>query len=272
MDLAGVASIAYLGGPQGTLSIPAPLALTIEGSSTMASTPGTLVATLVGAPAGATALILVDGTQIDSQTANPAGAVGPISLAIPDLSSGTHVLSAQVSGQADAQASFTVTLGSGSLPTPSAADTVPTDVTQPFEVRHWVLQDLAPGGLGSWVMPLNPVSMDALPVTRTLQADHATHATGSFSIGEAPDLPLDWGFAGYCPDQTFYDQLVAFSELKRRFYVIDHRGRAFIAAPVELDMVPRKRGVNDDGQFTDWRHDYTMKLVLYNARQPIQLS
>lgn len=267
LRISGISSAMYLGSAQGSLNLPSDLALTIEGTATLSSTPATLVVSLVGAQPGDAVNFAIDGTALTSVPAGPGGEVGPLSLEIPQLSSGTHVLSAGTSSQPAATASFTVTYDSGTLPAPAGLDAGPVEVLPPFEVRKWVLQDLSPGGLGSWSMPMNPRSMDPLPVSRSLDIRHATSSKGKFSISESQDLPQEWSFAGFCPDQAFYDQLVAYADLRCRFYVIDHRARALIVAPVGLEMVPRKRGLDDSGQYNDWRHDYTFKLVVYGQTE-----
>jgi hypothetical protein len=128
-----------------------------------------------------------------------------------------------------------------------------------------VLQDLAPGGLGSWVMPANPRSMQPIPQTFNVDARHSTSVDrGQFHLMEAEPAPQPWSFQGYCPDQGFYNQLTAYGQINRRFYLIDHRNRAWTVTFEAVEMVPRHRQKLQDGTYNDWAHDYTVRAVIYD--------
>src|SRR5690606_13090544 len=97
--------------------------------------------------------------------------------------------------------------------------------------------------------------------TAVAGADHAYE-------GHMP--PLDWQFAGYCPDQDFYDHLRSYITLNRRFYVIDHRGRAWTVAGVSIDLRPRTRQ-HVNGILSDWHHDYVANCALLDQtpKEPV---
>jgi hypothetical protein len=131
-------------------------------------------------------------------------------------------------------------------------------------VRRWVLQDLMPGGLGSYILPTNPSTMTSPHYSRLLNQDHTTSvAAGIYHVTEVAEHAVEWQFSGFCHTQEFYEKLVAYSQLNRRFYLIDHRNRAWIVAFTSLDMRARKRA-DVDGVLTDWAHDYTVSALIYD--------
>lgn len=133
---------------------------------------------------------------------------------------------------------------------------------------RWVFQDLKPGGLGSWVMDIGPSSMTPPHLAKVVNVQHTTNPeVGQFHISESNLDSPDWTLTGFCPNQAFYDRLVAYSELNRRFYVIDHRGRAWKVAAQNLQLTPRNRKTlvlpGQVGTWEDWMNDYQLTLAIY---------
>jgi len=148
------------------------------------------------------------------------------------------------------------------------ADVDPVEVPGVFshDTQHWVLQDPLPGGLGSYVMPINPSEADSPPFTRVLTSKATTAPlVGRFHMFEAAFQPTEWSFSGQCPDREMYERLLEFSELNRRFYLIDHRNRAWIVAPQQFDVKPR-RVTNWNGVNTNWFQDYTFTVVVHEPK------
>lgn len=209
----------------------------------------------------------IDGAVLDDVvTTDSNGDVDAFSVAVPrTYGAGVHTITATAGGILGSD-TFTLARDPAEFPVNQTLDTDPVyieDALGTNGVHHWVLQDLMPGGLGSWVMPINPAAMANPHVRRTVGVAHTTTVEGQPHVNESEPV-LDWEFSGFCPSKAFYDQLVAYSQLNRRFYIIDHRNRAWTVAFAELDMRPRKRTRDDAGNDNDWLHDYTAKVALYS--------
>ena len=184
----------------------------------------------------------------------------------PFVTPGPFALEATSPTGGPASADFVV-LAPPEIPPATAPDATPQPVPQPpHDVKHWILQDVTPGGLGSWVLPHNPVSHDPLPVDRAVDSRRATSPTGQFHLHDGWLNVRSWSFAGFCPNKAFYDRLVAYGKLNRRLYLFDHRDRVWTIAIEEVEVVPRKRIREDDGAWNDWAGEYTVRAVIFADR------
>jgi hypothetical protein len=213
----------------------------------------------------------IDGAVVLTDSLDSSGDYGPVSLPVSEAhgAAGVHTVSVAGTGtEASVGASGTFTLQRDPHPNPRVVgpDADPIDVPASHTatgVRRWVLQDLMPGGLGSWVLPRNPSSMSPPPIRRTLSQQHTTAVNGKFHITEAGIEAHDFTFSGFLRTKDEHDKFLAFRDLKRRIYLIDHRGRAWTVVIVDADLVPRMRIAEDDGSFNDWAHDYTINAVIH---------
>jgi hypothetical protein len=141
---------------------------------------------------------------------------------------------------------------------PDAPPVAVPGAIQPNGTRRWVFQDLAPNGLGSWVMPMNPKTMETPAFSRGLNAKNTTadvESGGQFHIYEDAYTPVEWTFEGYCPSEEMRDKLEAFHALNRRWYLHDHRGRAWKVTSSALEMTPHLTQIWN-GELTNQGHDY----------------
>jgi hypothetical protein len=234
---------------------------------TLNQAPTALTVTVAGAAPRATVVFKIDGTTVDEADTNSNGNIAPYSIPVPESvgKAGTHTVTATSGGQT-ASATFTLKRDPMTAPRVLGPDAQAVDVPGSVVngIRKWVLQDLMPGGRGSYVMPYNPISMTHPHLERGLSAPHSTATTGQFHVYEEGPAPVAWEFKGYCPTQAMHDELISYRNLNRRFYVIDHRGRAWKVTFVEVAMVPRLRHIGFDGVATDWGHDYTVRALVYD--------
>lgn len=214
----------------------------------------------------------IDGTVIATRTANSSGGLGPLSLAVPESvgAAGTHTITATQAGSLTASATFTLRRAPVTAPRIVGPDADPVDIPGALTstgVRRWILQDLMPGGLGSYILPHNPTTMSDPHFEKLLEAMPTTSSvavSGQFHVFEGGEPPAEWQFSGYCPTQAMHDKLVAYAGLKRRFYIVDHRRRAWKTTIVSVDLTARRRQARDDGTLTDWAHDYTVNALVYD--------
>lgn len=212
--------------------------------------------------------VTVFTTQLDSEGELPA-----TSVPIPDtVMAGVHVLTVVPldfpESTIGTSAPFLVERDPDLIPYIAPQDADPIEIPEALlstGVRRWVLQDLMPGGLGSWVMPANPDSATPFPAGRTLSEERTISPTGKFHIRDAMGEPTNWSCTGTYFDRVTQDKLLAYARLNRRWYLIDHRNRAWTVAGLGLDLIPRKRIRDIAGVDNDEAGQYTLRcLVLGN--------
>lgn len=245
--------------------------------------PTTLTVALAGGHANTPVTFRVDGNLIGQLIADNNGALAPTALPIPNVldgsgtprfGAGTHTVTAVQNDAVPASAEFTLAEDPYQTPVPIGADAAPSDVAGAIRnngTRRWILQDKMPGGLGSWVMPLNPVESSPPPFERFLQVRKTINAqTPRYHVFEGAPMPVEWTFSGYAPNLEMADKLAQFGDLKRRFYIIDHRRRAWVVTFVNVELVPRLvqwwNGVE-----TKEGHDYTVQAMVY-GRDWVEVS
>lgn len=232
--------------------------------TTLDQAPTTVVVSVSNAEPNELLTFRIDGVLAYATHAMPSGTLGVTSIPVDEAvgGQGVHTLTVTSQGGETASGTFTMRRNPNPLPTVRGPDTAPVEIPgvyRPNGARRWVLQDLMPGGLGSYILPVNPTEMGNPAFERGLNAKHTTAVnSGRFHLYEAGRKPLDWTFSGYCPTQEMHDKLKAFGNLNRRFYLIDHRGRAWVVTFSSVDMVARKRQANIYGDVSDWAHDYTV--------------
>ena len=207
----------------------------------------------------------LDPSSINVETGRPYSGPGTYKLkAVQNMVNGDPVT---------AEAVFTVEKAPLASPINQPPDALPVEIPGAVRhgVRHWVFQDLRPtpnGGLGSWVLPISPHEMSAPHRENTFSSRHTTaraESGGQFHIFQAGQTMLEWKFSGYAPDEEFCDQLWAYRNLNRRFYVIDHRNRAWKVVFTNLEIKPRLRQ-NFNGVMDDWGSDYTVTAALMDQK------
>ena len=240
--------------------------------STVVRAPTSLTVTLSGGVAEVDVVFDIDGTDVLTVSLDSDGSLGPTSINLTSVlgTVGDHVLTVTqttVDGVTSGSGTFTVLLEPPLYPEAPVADgpsvAVPGAVDE-FFVRHWVFQDLLPevdGGIGSYVLPHNPRNMNSPQYEHALTSRHSTAQDGKIHVFQGADIPKEWQFSGYCSSQAQQTKLLQYRYLNRRFYIIDHRNRAWKVVVLNAEFVPRLRQ-NYDGIPTDWGSDYTMTVVV----------
>lgn len=273
--LSATTSTATATAQQGFLEDPAPAYLTILDPE-IDRTPSVLMVVLAGFAPDATITFRVGDVVLDQTlVADDSGEIAlPSSLDIDDrIGEGSHTLVAETADHF-AMATFAVLRDPPTSPVARVPDADPVFVPEAVGengVHRWVWQDAKPGGLGSWVMPINPTTMSNPHVRKTVSETHTTAVNGRSHIYEAQPS-LEWEFSGYCPDFRFYEKMLGYSEINRRFYIIDHRNRAWIVTVEHFDLQARKRQRDDAGKWNDWAGDYTVRVVLYDQTPKVPVG
>lgn len=225
----------------------------------------------------------IDGLLSYSAVANSVGELPLVSIAITRErgTAGSHTLVVQQAGATTATATFSITLPPPVEPTAVGIDADPIEIPGAVTsngTRRWVFQDLFPtvdGGIGSWIMPMNPQEMTSPILQVQLSSMHTTADggrtrqvpgifptdDGRHHIFEGSIVPQDWTFKGYCPTEEMHDMMMKYRNLNRRIYIIDHRNRAFKVAIVDIAFTPRLRQIFN-GVPTDWGADYEATCVV----------
>ena len=251
-----------------------PLALSILNPA-LEQAPTVLLAAMDGGIPDVEVRFYVDGALSYTTLANSQGAVAQVSISISRTqgTAGSHSLQVRQTGAISATQTFTVAKAPSVEPTSVGSDTnaveVPGAVTS-SGIRRWVWQDLMPGGIGSWIMPMNPEEMTAPYLQVNTTSMHTTAlggivgdptSTGRFHIFEGTTVPSDWTFKGYCPFKEMHDKMLQYRDLNRRLYIIDHRNRAWKVVIMDVSFTPKLRQ-NYNGVPTDWGADYEVTCLV----------
>jgi hypothetical protein len=246
----------------GTPAVAYDITLGVVDSPTIDDELPTLLTVIVqGAGALETITFDLDGVDFWTATTDANGDLTEELPIEPQTTYGTKTLTATSPTKGSSSVTIDITnLDAGGTADPGI-DAAPVLVAG--SSGRWVLQDLMPGGIGSWVMPINPTSMTNPHVSKVVNVRSTTApTTGRRHVSESNLGVVPWTLGGYCPNQDFSDQLNAYADLNRRIYVIDHRGRAWKCAVASLEITPRKRQLEDDGTPQDWAGDYRLVLDL----------
>lgn len=218
----------------------------------------------------------IDGYLVFQYPTSSFGTLEFASIPVPNvrvnnvevMQPGVHTLTVKQGVHSEGSATFTLVNPPEQLVDHVGPDTDPVPVPgaiQPNSVRRWVFQDLMPGGLGSWVLPMNPADVESPPLAeRTLVAQATTASDedgGQFHVYEDPFTPTEWEFGGYCPTAEMRETIEAYHELNRRWYLHDHRGRAWKVTSRDLSMEAR-RSEYWNGELNHEGHDYKMVLLV----------
>lgn len=216
----------------------------------------------------------IDGALAWSTTLDSAGALDQSSLGIyigAGADQGVHTLEGRQVNPADssvitADATYEVLFPPNPYPSLAPLDADPVAIPEAVVngVRKWVLQDLFPtgsGGLGSYVFEVNPSEMTSPHWQNTFNSRHTTAKSGQFHVFQAGRTITEWTFSGYAPTEDMINQLQAYRNLNRRFYLIDHRNRAWKVVFTNINLKARLRH-NYNGVITDWGHDYEITALV----------
>lgn len=237
--------------------------------------PASLTVSVFDALAPDDIVFRVDGREVLRHESDPDGSLELVSVPVPNFKDanqnpimmpGTHTLEvSQASGIGTLE--FKILDEPAGPPEDASSDVSPVFVPgslQPDGTRRWVFQDLMPGGIGSWVLPMNPVDMESPPFTRELSVKTTTASEevgGQFHIWENDWTPVEWKFNGYCPTEEMREQLEAYDALERRWYLHDHRGRAWKVVSQLLELTPRLTQIWN-GEYTNEGHDYGFTVTV----------
>lgn len=243
------------------------------------SAPSALVVSVFEALTEDDIVFRVDGREVFRHEPEDGG-LDLVSVPVPDLRDsgrnhlmqpGAHTLRV-TQAQAAGEAEFNVVNPPAGVPEEVTEDAPPVYIEgsiQPNGTRRWVFQDLMPGGIGSWVLPMNPdpEKTESPPFSRDLTVKTTTLSDeqgGQFHIWEGDWQPAEWRFGGYCPSEEMREQLEAYYALERRWYLHDNRGRAWKVTFQNLSMVPRLTQIWN-GEWNVQGHDYEA-VVLVTSR------
>lgn len=270
------ALIEATGGPQlMAMSTPAgfpvvykPFALQIVEESELAETPDLLDVTLAGALPDTEITFSVDGVTVYVDETDSMGDLYPTSIPIPELPAGTYELHA-TDGTGIGIVEFVVLSDPPPAVTPIPDDVAPAAMPGLTGVQRWVLQDPAPGGLGTWQMHRNPTVLSGPTFQREVNPQRTTYVGGKHSITEGAQGPMEWTLRGTVVTEEEHDQLLAFGSLNRRFWLIDERDRAWKVVFASVSLTPRTRSsVRPAGatsyELTDWVHSYDITVQVFS--------
>jgi len=219
-------------------------------------TPTSVLVTLSGGPASTVVTFAVQGYGGSTSIAtDSAGTITGASMSIPAVPAGTALITA-TSGASTANCSLSVRTAPPSRPTTLVADAAPTLIAQSGAVVKWVLFDPAPGGT-TYTMPINPSSWTSPHAPRNVMVESTTQ--GNPIMWEGAIRSHGFTFSGYLDAQATYDALEAFRDLNHRFWIADHRNRAWVCSIDAIDWTPKRVPGKP------WAHNYVVRAQVYKG-------
>lgn len=179
------------------------------------------------------------------------------SVLIPALNQGVYALRALGATSSDStDLTFLVLVDSLSeLVDGDDTAAVPTPPVVSTGSGSWRLVDTTTGEERYWQFIRNPARW-----TNPLQPKFLEHAVttapdGNVLAWEAADRAWQFEFTGYLDTQAEYVELQYWAELRRRFWLVDHRDRVHFVTFEFFDARPRIVPTKP------WAHDYTIRAI-----------
>jgi len=122
--------------------------------------------------------------------------------------------------------------------------------------QHWRFYDLRDHAV-TWTFPRNPSSWTNVFPPNDFTHDNTTAPDGQPLTWQAAARPWRMEFTGFLDTQEEYEQLVFWSQLRRRFWLIDHRNRAWLMTIEQFDATALIKAN------LPWAHDYTVKTLIF---------
>jgi hypothetical protein len=221
-------------------------------------TPASVSVTVGGATSAEVVTIEIVGVTSMSFVADTGGRVESATFPIPAMAAGTYTVRAtDLTSGATGMATLRVAEDPSEVTTPAPPSGYPDGTDQGATVKRWVLHDQAPGGLGRYVVPINPEKMTSPHAPRVISVDHTTARAGQHIVWEGSLRGHQWSFSGTVMTQEHYETLVAFAALQRRFWLVDHRDRAWVVAFQSIDLQPVGHPPKD------WVWAYTIAATIF---------
>lgn len=235
--------------------------------------PGSISIVLAGATPESDVEFWIDGQYVWGARVDSDGNLGVTSIGITATlggQAGPHTFEVRQlptsGGFTIASADYLVLNDPATLPAVVGADQQAIEVPGAVRngVRYFVFQDLLPvadGGIGSYVLPQNPAKMTSPHYELQTSARRTTASTGQYHVFQGGSEPKPWTLEGYTASQEMLDKFQEYRHLNRRFYIIDHRNRAWKVILTEFSAAPRLRHVFNGVQ-TDIGSDYTITALI----------
>lgn len=129
----------------------------------------------------------------------------------------------------------------------------PPPPVPPEAVNKWLINDPVSGQ--NYVFPMNPSTASSNFYDRVHSTESTTKPV-SFVVHQGSSPAKRFTFSGVLVDRKMYQDLLFWSSISRRLYLIDHQGVAFQVVFEEFDVQPRTNPYNPHVQ------DYTMTVLL----------
>jgi hypothetical protein len=207
------------------------------------------------------------GSWVDiyTETLDSWGAL-PVSVPIPSVPAGTYTLT--VRGTTSTSDTLTFVVSNDPLDDAEDEDesNEPVYPVWTENLHRWRLIDTSlSNNVGGWEFVKNPSRWTNPNQPSFLEHDVTTAPDGNILSWEGAQRSWTFEFSGYIDSQVEYEALEFWSNLRRRFWLIDHRDVARYVTFEHFDararIVPGK----------PWAHDYTVKAVHFYRKPKTEL-
>lgn len=203
--------------------------------------------------------LLIDDEILEEGVELNVDGTASVSLQIPALPAGTYTIRAL--GALSGLATDTLVVEVDALVDDPEPD-LPPEIPDLDETQHWRFWDTTLGDPHGYEMPHNPSAWTSPWKPLWLEHQTTTAPDGAILAWQGSDRAWTWQFSGYLETQEAYEALQFWTELRRRFWLIDHRNQLHYVTFDNFDararVVPNK----------PWAHDYTVSVVHFYRQTP----
>jgi hypothetical protein len=226
-------------------------------SDEVQETPGGLGVDIYnGRPSDTVTFSVLGPTAVaDFQTArlDTFGVREDLMVRLPALNAGDYFL--RVEGETSGSEDTPFTVLEDAL---SQVDTIKVDDTAPLRdpAQHWRLFDLRDHAV-NYTFVRNPSSWTNVYPPNDFTHDKTTAPDGQPLTWQAASRPWRMEFSGWLDTQAEYEDLLFWSQLRRRLWLIDHRNRAWLITIEQFDAQAQVK------PNLPWAHQYTVKTLVF---------
>ena len=179
-----------------------------------------------------------------------------ISVPLPELTAGTYVLTVTGTVSGSTTAALVIldeALDDTEDPDDNAEPDVP--VFTPDVSHRWQFIDTTVGEEDTYTLPRNPARWTNPNRPNFLEHDVTSAPDGAVLAWEGAERSWTFEFSGYLDTQAEYEAFQYWTDLRRRFWLVDHRDKIHYVTFEHFDararIVPNK----------PWAHDYTVRAI-----------
>jgi hypothetical protein len=233
-----------------------PLSISLDNDEVLETPGGLGIDIYNGQPSDSVTLSILGPTAVadfQTTTLDTFGVREDLMVRLPALDAGDYFL--RVEGDVSGSEDTPFTVLDDAL---SQADETRVDDIAPLRdpALHWRLFDLRDHAV-NYTFVRNPSSWTNVYPPNDFTHDKTTAVDGQPLTWQAAARPWRMEFTGWLDTETEYNDLLFWSQLRRRLWLVDHRNRAWLITIEQFDAQAQVK------PNLPWAHKYTVKTLVF---------